>query len=407
MDARGASGASEALRPLEEGRIVVLDLSGVDYLSSAGVRIILRLHKALVERQRKFILTGVQHYCREVLKISGLEGVLDIRHSVEEAMQSQDPQPSRYTNECGSFVFRAGESETASVEIAGHVRDVLESRITVDHLFTKPFSPDDFSIGLGGLGPSREEVIDRLGEMVTVGGTMVWLPTDGSDTPDYLVPRAASDELLIYSGFHVRLEGSFHEYFEFESREGGATLSEVYRALFDRARDMRADFRGAVWLVLRAEMGGVYGSGVLRAPIAANAPANGRPITDSSNFRSWFEFDEEPRHREVTGLLCGMGVDLDADLSHFDRKALDATFYVNPANLASSREMLHNHGVFFTPQPLGERPFNFRAEMERVVDLGDFVDMRHLLDRSTIVWALGAVAYIQDFRKDPQAACRR
>jgi hypothetical protein len=151
---------------------------------------------------------------------------------------------------------------------------------------------------------------------------------------------------------------------------------------------------------MRAEMSAVFGSGVTKSPIADHAPANGRLITDASNFSTWFEFDDVPRHKDVTGLICGVGLDLDSDLSVFDPKTLGATFYINPANTASSREMLHNHGVFFSPQPLGERPLKLEQEIARVVELGDFVDMRHLLDRCRVVWAMIGILYIQDFRTD-------
>ena len=37
-----------------------------------------------------------------------------------------------------------------------------------------------------------------------------------------------------------------------------------------------------------------------------------------------------------------------------------------------------------------------------VVDEGDFIDMRHLLDRSTVRQAFFGLSYIQSFRRDPR-----
>jgi hypothetical protein len=42
------------------------------------------------------------------------------------------------------------------------------------------------------------------------------------------------------------------------------------------------------------------------------------------------------------------------------------------------------------------------VEMRRVVDAGEFVDMRHLLDQTTITRALIAVNYVQEVREDVQ-----
>jgi hypothetical protein len=72
------------------------------------------------------------------------------------------------------------------------------------------------------------------------------------------------------------------------------------------------------------------------------------------------------------------------------------------ANKASQDEVLHNHAVFFrnAPAPGGTRDMD--VEMRRVVDEGEFVDMRHLLDQTTITRALIAVNYVQEVREDVQ-----
>ncbi len=119
----------------------------------------------------------------------------------------------------------------------------------------KKFSSKEYSIGLGALGPSDEDVLPLLGEMITIGGTMVWLPTDGNDTPDFLVPRQDSDSVLIRTGFNVSLAGDFNDYVEFEAAsEKGATLAEVYESLMALARERRPDFRGAIGVAMRAEV---------------------------------------------------------------------------------------------------------------------------------------------------------
>jgi hypothetical protein len=75
-------------------------------------------------------------------------------------------------------------------------------------------------------------------------------------------------------------------------------------------------------------------------------------------------------------------------------------FYINLANKASQNEVLHNHAVFFrnAPAPGGTRDMD--VEMRRVVDEAEFVDMRHLLDQTTIVSALIGVSYVQEVRED-------
>jgi anti-anti-sigma factor len=383
---------------------LVLNLQDVTYLSSASLRVFLQFHRQAARQGGQFGLAGLQPYCLEVMRISGLAAAIPIFPTGAEALAAFEPGGDQRVLPVGRFRFSPGNDAPAAIEVLGHIDDVLASRVTADGLKSKRFSAKGYSIGLGGLGASDAEVLPLLGEMMTIGGTMVWLPTDGGDTPDFLIPKADSDLVTIRTAFNASLAGDFNEYVHFQAAaEVGANLAELYRALFDLARERRPDFRGAIGLAMRADVGDAFGSGVRRSPIVENAPENGRRIIDPENFREWFEFDEEPRHRQVTGLITGVGVDLHADLSVFDVANFDATFYKNPANRPELDCLLHNHGVFFQPRPFPDPPRDLPTEIADVVENGEFLDMRHLLDRTTVTRAWIGLIYAQDFRPDPES----
>lgn len=384
---------------------LVLNLQDVTYLSSASLRVFLKFHRQAGRQGGQFALAGIQPYCLEVIRISGLEGALAIYENASEALAALEPGQDLRQLAIGRFRFGPGSDEPGAIEVLGHIDDVLESRVTEGMLKAKRFSAKGYSLGLGALGASDAEVMPLLGEMMTIGGTMVWLPADGNDTPDFLIPKTDSELVKIRTAFNASLAGAFNEYVHFEASSAeGASLTELYRALFDLARERRPDYRGCIGLAMRADVSAVYGSGVVRSPIAANAPANGKRITDPANFADWFEFDEEPRHRGVTGLISGVGVDLRADLSVFDVASFDATFYKNPANHPAHDCLLHNHGVFFTALPFPDPPRELQGEIRDVVDHGDFVDMRHLLDLTAITRAVIGLIYVQEFRPDVETA---
>lgn len=405
LDAYGADQIAKELAEIPAASVVVMAAEGLTYLSSAGIRILIQLHKKLQARGGRLMLTGLQPYCQEVMKVAGLDKVFSIFESTRAALAESGVAVESYEVPCGRIVIQEGSNVPGSVEVLGDVEDVLWSRVTADRMYRKTFSAKAYSLGLGGLGPGVDEVLPIIGEMMTMGGTMVWLPTDGHDTPDFLVPQRDSDRVVIHTGYNVSLPETFNEYIEFEaSSSNGATLAELYRALFDLAKARRPDYRGALALAMRAEIGGVYGGGVKMAPIASQAPKNGLRIIDPSNYDEWFEVEDPPRHSDVTGLICGIGLDLNADHSSFNPERLKAAFYINPGNTETdAREMLHNHGVFFQPFPLGEKPWALEREIGRVVDEGVFIDMRHLFDKTTILWALIGVVYVQDFCPDPES----
>lgn len=387
-----------------EAQNLVLNLQDVTYLSSASLRVFLTLSRQAARQGGQFALAGVQPYCREVLRISGLEGALRVCETGAEALAAFEPGYDERVLPVGAFRFSPGSDTPGYVDVLGHIDDVLEARVTAETVRTKRFSAKEYSIGLGGLGATTEEVLPLLGEMMTIGGTMVWLPADGQDTPDFLIPRAESDLVQIRTAFNASLAGPFNEFVHFTAGDAaGASLTELYRGLFDLAATRRSDFRGAIGLAMRADVAAMYGSGVRRAPIAALAPKNGRRIIDPENFAEWFEFDVEPRRTQVTGLITGVGVDLRHGPDAFDADTFAATFYRNPANQPALDCMLHNHGVFFERLPFPDPPREFTAEIGDVVDGGEFVDMRHLLDRTSVTRAWIGLIYVQDFRPESPA----
>lgn len=66
---------------------VVLDLRNVDYLSSAGMRMLLSTTKKLKGQSGKLVLASVTPNVMDVLKISGFDHVLDIAGTREEALK--------------------------------------------------------------------------------------------------------------------------------------------------------------------------------------------------------------------------------------------------------------------------------------------------------------------------------
>ncbi len=414
LDAYGAKGLDEQLLPiLEEASVttLVMDFQEVNYLSSAGVRSLLKADKHLRPRQGRLLLAGLNEYCRNVLDMAGYLDAGQVFDTPEAALKAQlgfrttplnwDGCDSVETD-AGRFRFRPHSNDSGTALVLGHIEDVLDSRVTPDHIQSKQFSHTEYSIGLGGLGDRLEDYFPVMGEMITIGGTMVWLPTDGNDTPDYLIPKHDTGSVRIRTGFNVALDGDFNELVWFESQsEQGATIADIYRGLFASARQRRPEYKGGIALAMRADMSTMYGSGVLLSPVIDNQPANGEWITHPSNFPTWFEVDKTPRKQDVTGLLTGIGIDLTADRSAYDKELFDATFYVNPANPSGSDIVLHNHGVFFDRLPANDQPGTIKEEIAQVIETGTFVDMRHLLDGSEIRSALIGVSYLQQFAKDP------
>jgi len=77
----------ELARLIDEGNInFVIDLAGLDYISSSGLRSILVTAKKLKGKNGQILLASLQAVVKEVFEISGFSAIIPIHESVEEAM---------------------------------------------------------------------------------------------------------------------------------------------------------------------------------------------------------------------------------------------------------------------------------------------------------------------------------
>ncbi len=69
-------------------RTLVFDLGGVEYLSSAGIRVLVIFHKTLKQVQGRIIYANISSVIQDILDLVGFLPHLDIRPTVSEAAES-------------------------------------------------------------------------------------------------------------------------------------------------------------------------------------------------------------------------------------------------------------------------------------------------------------------------------
>jgi anti-anti-sigma factor len=410
LDAFGAQEFEEALKELiqEDDFTVIIDMGDVPYLSSGGIRTLLAAEKRLKKRDGGIHLCNLDTYPLKVLEMAGFDQFFSIYPTKEDAIKNcrklesmrkqkvdWDHLPT-YQNDGAKFTIFETSKEKTLLKATGDISKVLRAQLEEEDIFSRRFSETEYSIGLGGLGGGVRDCMDILGEMITIGGTMVWLPTDGHDTPDFLIPKKDTGKVTIYTGFNAALDGTFNDIMVMESaQERGITLSEIYENIFEVARENRENFKGLVSLAMLAEVGEAYSSGVKISPIRKFAPKNREMIMHEDNVGEWIDINNVPKYSGEIMVSFGLGLDLSSDISSFDRDAVDSLFYLHPANVGNKKMLLHNHGVFFKHLPLANDP-NLDEDIKKTVTEGEFLDMRHLLDNTRVTRAVIGVSYISD-----------
>lgn len=72
---------------MEDGtRSIIINFEQLDYISSAGLRVILKATKDLKRTEGKIMLCAMQDYVKEVFEIAGFDTFLPIAPSMDEAL---------------------------------------------------------------------------------------------------------------------------------------------------------------------------------------------------------------------------------------------------------------------------------------------------------------------------------
>ena len=76
----------------KEGSALVLDLSGLEYVSSAGLRCLMIAAREAKSRAGRIIVTAMQPVVAEIFQISRFNLVLEVFPTLREALASVSPQ---------------------------------------------------------------------------------------------------------------------------------------------------------------------------------------------------------------------------------------------------------------------------------------------------------------------------
>lgn len=397
----------------DDDRDLVIDLTGSDYLSSGGIRAFNGLKKEMKRRGGRFALCGVGEYPKKVLDMAGFSTVFDIfpdsAAAVGDIMKKRK-NPTLFNEIFSKKIIDEGlqltiepglKTKPPVLRVLGDLDKVIHATINEADVRTKKFSEVTYSLGLGALGSGVKDAMPLMGEMITLYGSMVWLPTDGNNTPDFLTPMDPESDVPVYTGYNITLEGPFNEYFTLETTNPkGVSISDIYRVIFSSAPNRVTSYKGVVALAVWGVIDSIASSGLKKAPVATAALPGGESIMSPGRIHEWIASDTGNTHRGDTLISFGIGIDLATSAAHFKPEALSSLYYANPLNTGAAKEMyLHNHGVMFRNVPF-DSSLDLNTQVKKAVTDGEFVDMRHLLDSTRLRKAKIGIAYIRDIVRD-------
>lgn len=307
LDANWADRVGQAIEiAIQSGyHRVDMEFTRVDYVSSAGIRVLLKYHKQLKNVGGALRVLRPTAGVLEVLQLSGIAGMLvgtsepgGAPGMASVATPPEAPPPRQWEQDGLEFELHTLASEAElSVCLHGQPEAFAEGKMADSRSHHLRCEPDLVSVGLGSFGRTEEEASGRYGETLVVAGAAVSMPTDGSSLPDYQVTEGKHvPEVQLLYGISAR--GAFSHLLRFEaarSPRGVVGLSSLVGSIFESVPVSAAAF------VMVAEVTGIVGGTLLRSP---DQTAGQSPLA-FPEVRDWMTFTTERANERQVVLIVG------------------------------------------------------------------------------------------------------
>jgi anti-anti-sigma factor len=358
---------------------VRVNLAGVGYISSAGITVLIWCHKHLDSVRGKLVITNPSEAVTEILDATRLGEVLTIESSsLGTGRMTTVALGRRVLRERMIFeVFGSTTGPGLSCRVIGSPQPILEKGFGPEDCRTVQFSASSLGVGLGALGKDFGSCRDRFGEFLVAAGAAAYLPTDGSNVPDYLV-TAADTQAELQVCYGLACEGAMPGFarFEAEPEVGRVPLSALVQGFLDVAKADR------IGLVLLAEAASLMGAALRRSPVAGSVA--GSPFT-FPQVRDWLSFTAERAHDRSTALVVGVAVRGEAGplaplLRPLDREgALQG----------------HFHAAAFSYRPLPRGELELRPTVTALFEQQSLQGLLHLLADHREAVGLGESEFVR------------
>lgn len=353
LDAATSDGLTAAVADeLRAGHhLILLDLTAVTFLSSAGIRVLLSSQRSARSLGGQCLVRRSSPAVRQVIDLARL-GPLLLEGQVSSAGgRGETPGSPRNRAGVAADVHNERLVLTALVlppaaplhaTLHGSVAAPLRGQFAAAPRVSLPH--DSFALGLAALADATP-LAARAGEMVAACGGVFHRPPEPFATVDYLVGTGdLVAEVDIATGLTWR--GLPAGRCGFEPVAGGASATESPAAAAVGLGDLIAALftqttASLVAVVVVAEVAGLVGAELIR-PLAAATDADTPLAGDRDRAATWLSFSREPVHARRTAIVVG--------IASRGTPAAPLAEFLRP--LAAGGHQGHFHAAVFPQRPL-------------------------------------------------------
>jgi anti-anti-sigma factor len=169
---------------------IALNCSGVNYISSLGIGVIVRHYNELKSVNGSLVVTYPSKFVRQILDTVGLTNILIDRAGAPTAAPASARREVRGGAAYQIHPQLAGQP--LSCTLIGEPGKLTTTGFSASDCRSLTFPRGSFGFGLGAFGTGFADCENRFGEFLAVGGCAVALPTGEHDAaPDYLTQEVS------------------------------------------------------------------------------------------------------------------------------------------------------------------------------------------------------------------------
>ncbi len=348
-----------------------LDMSRVDYISSAGLAVILGLYKQLHGIKGQLGISEASPFVQSVLKLAGLTSLITVSEpAVAVAPKAETVQTAESTH--ASYEIHALEGAAMQLRLVGDV-SLLQKGAAQKPAGTLRFDENTFAVGIGALGQDSGDCECRFGEFLSASGVAAFQPSDASNRADFTVTAAdfvPEGQLLL----GLLGQGGFSRLARFEAKKEARSVGLA--ELAEKALELTS--ASAVAVVALTETLGLVGATLRRSP---TADTNEKRF-DFPQIRDWLAFSNEPVFRDSTSLVVGVAAR--------PGSPFDALLRPLGANLLG-----HFHAAAFPYRPLQKGRVEMTSSIASLFEARSLNAVLHLLTDTREVTGTGESQFLR------------
>jgi anti-anti-sigma factor len=372
LDANHAGYLDDKLSELiQEGKYTVgLDLKEVVFLSSAGIRILVKQNKAFKKISGEMFIARFSENVKTVLDMVGMtslflpKGIDDITPEIKTLSSIE------------KFGFRFNKKDStgnsnAKLQIQGNPAKMKNGAFTEsdNHLLRleKPF----FGLGIGAFGDGFDDCQSRYGEFISLGEGIASLPSDETKTPDYMI-KTGNLIPEINTLYCLGIYDSFQKEVIFSpENETSITFSNIVETIAELGNHKNFAF------LMIGESNGLVGVSLKTSPVSGVNPFTFPEV------RNNIKFTTEPVHLRAFTIVFGI---FSSDTSE------NLKSFLRPFNL-SGNMLSHVHAAVFPPTPFRKEKTDYHIIINSLFNDTQIIDVIHLLNDNREINGLGESSF--------------